>query len=78
MSSLKIYTGPFKSYYFFAPQIFESLKKNQNNYLIILPVNRAVRSFKRKMIDAAPDKVVINPQVYTFDDILLQLYKTMP
>ena len=55
MPSLKVYTGSYQGYYFFTPQIFETIKNSRNDYLIILPVNRAVRSFKRKMIDAAPD-----------------------
>jgi ATP-dependent helicase/nuclease subunit B len=78
MPSLKIYTGPFQSYYFFSSQIIESVHNKQNDYLVILPVNRAVRLFKRKLINVSAEKVLFNTPVFTFDNLLLQLYKTMP
>ena len=78
MPSLKIYTGPLQSYYYFTQQIIESIQNKQNDYLVILPVNRAVRLFKRKLIDASADKVLINPPIFTFDNFLLQLYGVVP
>ncbi|MBN1407680.1 MAG: hypothetical protein JW956_07825, partial [Calditrichaceae bacterium] len=78
MPGLKIYAGSFQSYYFFSPQIFKSASAKHNDFLVILPVNRAVRLYKRKLIDVCPDTVIINPPVFTFDDILLQLYRIMP
>lgn len=78
MPSLKIFTGPFQSYDFFLPQITKSVQNKQNDYLIILPVNRAVRLFKRKLINASAEKVLFNPPIFTFDNLLLQLYRTMP
>ncbi|MEJ2542972.1 MAG: hypothetical protein P8Y99_02800, partial [Calditrichaceae bacterium] len=78
MPSLKVYTGPFKGYYYFSPQILKSVQTKQNDFIVILPVNRAVRLFRRKLIDTSPDKVLINPPVFTFNDILLQLYRTIP
>ncbi len=78
MLSLKIYQGPFQSYYFFLPQIIKSVQNKQNDYLIILPVNRAVRLFKRKLINISAEKVLFNPPIFTFDNLLLQLYRTMP
>ena len=78
MPDLKIYTGPLQSYYFFSAQVIESIQNKQNDFLVILPVNRAVRLFKRKLIDSIKDKVLINPPIFTFNDLLIQLYRIMP
>ena len=78
MPDLKIYTGPLQSYYFFSSQVIESIQNKQNDFLVILPVNRAVRLFKRKLIDSIKDKVLINPPIFTFNDLLIQLYRIMP
>jgi ATP-dependent helicase/nuclease subunit B len=78
MPGLRVYTGPLKGYYFFSSDILESIQKDRHDYLAILPVNRAVRIFKRMMIDFSDKKVLNNAPVFTFNALLLKLYQSMP
>ena len=78
MTNLNLYTGPLQSYYFFSKQIIESVLNQKNDYLVILPVNRAVRLFKKTLIESSKKKIVIDPSVVTFEELLLQIYRTLP
>ncbi len=78
MGSLIIHTGSLDHYYYYKKQIIESVKNGQDDYLAVLPVNRAVRLFKRVLIDAAPKQTLIDPPVYTFDELLINIYKNIP
>ena len=78
MPKLIIYTYPSKDYYFFRPQIEAHIKKAENNYISLLPVNRAVRYFRQQLIDVSPQKVLADPPVFTFDQLLSDLYRSLP
>jgi len=78
MPNLLVHTGPLKSYYYFEDEIIQSIQNIQQNFLAILPVNRAVRIFKRKLIDASPAQTLMDPFVFTFDELLLKIYRMLP
>ncbi len=78
VNNLTIETGALHRYYYFEDQILDEVRRGQSGYLYILPVRRAVRLFKRKLIDAAPARVLIDPPVFTFNDLLLQIYQQTP
>jgi len=78
MTKLFVYSQTAKDYYFFRSQINEHIQKEQNNFIVLLPVRRAVRYFRQQLIDAAPRRFLANPPVLTFDDLLLQLYQYLP
>lgn len=75
MSGLNVTGGPLGTYYYFAEKLCQKAGKGCFNFMTILPVNRAVRQFTRTLIDNAANKTVISPAVYTFDDLLIKLYK---
>ncbi|MBN2423745.1 MAG: exodeoxyribonuclease V subunit gamma [Calditrichaceae bacterium] len=77
MEKLFIYSGPAGKYYYFQDKIVEMVRNGENGYLYILPVNRAVRYFKKKLIDAAPNQVLIDPPVFTFDGFLLKCFSEL-
>lgn len=74
MKELTIQCIPPQSYFYF----FESIKSRPEQYLVVLPVNRAVRLLRQKLLDAAPGSVLVNPPVFTFDQLLLELYRCVP
>lgn len=78
MQNLTIYNGPFQQYYHFKNEILEHVRTGSDNYLALLPVNRAVRLLKKKLVDSAPNTVLVDPPVFTFDQILLELYLQLP
>ncbi len=74
MKQLKIQCLPPQSYFYF----FDSIKNHPENHLVILPVNRAGRLLRQELINVAPGHVLANPPVFTFDQLLLELYQCMP
>ena len=78
MPNLLVHTGPLKSYYYFEDEIIQSIQNKQQKFLAILPVNRAVRILKRKLIDASPDQTLMEPHIFTFDELLLRIYRMLP
>ncbi len=77
MPNLFIYTKPSKDFYFFRPQIAAQINK-RNSFIYLLPVNRAVRYFKQQMVEMAQDKIIDSPPVFTFDDLLTNIYCSLP
>ncbi|MGD9486562.1 MAG: PD-(D/E)XK nuclease family protein [Calditrichaceae bacterium] len=75
MSQLYIYKGALKKYYYFEDQIKKHVENGKSDYLAILPVNRAVRLFKKSLLDSASGNALIDPPVFTFDQLLLKLYE---
>jgi len=78
MNGLFLHCGPPGPYYYFENDIAERVRQGQTNYAAILPVNRAVRLFKRRLIAHAPQQALIDPPVFTFDELLLNLYQQVP
>ncbi len=66
------------SYYFFKEQLMEAVKNRKNDFLAIVPVNRAVRRLKRELIDQAAGQVMADPPIFTFDRLLLHVYQALP
>jgi len=75
MPNLKLFCDPKPDYYYFQNEIIERAKACQNNWLSLIPVNRAVRMFSRKLIAYSPNKIVAAPAVFSFDNLLIDLYK---
>jgi len=75
MSGLRLTGGPLKEYYYFKDTILEKVCRGENNFMVLLPVNRAVRHFSRLLIDHTPAKALLAPPVFTFDRLLLKIYK---
>ena len=79
MGKLILHTGPNDSYYFFNERILEHLKSNQPEiFLYLLPVNRAVRYFKKQLTYDSPSGILIDPNIYTFASLMLHMYKKLP
>ncbi|MGD9898131.1 MAG: PD-(D/E)XK nuclease family protein [Calditrichaceae bacterium] len=78
MSQLYIYKGALKKYYYFDDQIKKRVDEGISDYLAILPVNRAVRLFKKSLLDSARGNALIDPPIFTFDQVLLKLYENLP
>ncbi len=78
MSRLRLYTGRFETLVHFAPQIEQRVKEGRQDFLVLLPVNRAVRYYKKRLVDAAPGGILTDPLVFTFDDLLTRLYRSLP
>ena len=78
MPPITVHCGPLASYYYFEETIIPSIREQRASFLMLLPVNRAVRSLKKRLTDAAPGQVLIDPPIYTFDDLLLLIYRRLP
>lgn len=78
MSPIIVHCGPLDSYYYFEEAIIPSIREQKADFLMLLPVNRAVRLLKKRLVDAAPAQVLIDPPIHTFDDFLLLLYRRLP
>jgi len=78
MPNLKLFCGPKPDYYFFKKEIIKSVESGKLNWLTILPVNRAVPVFSRELIEHTPNKIIVSPPVFTFNNLLLDLYKQTP
>lgn len=78
MNKLIIHTGHYCGYYYFTNQIIKEIKQGRDEYIALLPVNRAVRIFKKQLVDAAVGSAVFDPPVFTFDRLLLDIYAKLP
>lgn len=78
MPQLHIVSGPSHGYYYFEADIKKRLQQGRQDWLAFLPVNRAVRLFQRRLIDAAPGNVLADPPLFTFDSFLLRIYRSLP
>lgn len=75
MGQLHVYSGSYHSFYYFEKHLSEA--PDEEN-LWILPVNRAVRIFKKRLVDASPQGALLAPTVFTFDQLLLHIYQQLP
>jgi len=75
MGKLTLHTGVAGSYYFFEEQL-----KNQdvNKFIYLLPVSRAVRYVKKKLVTNSKNKTLSDPFIFTFNEILQHLYHFFP
>ncbi|MCB0281582.1 MAG: exodeoxyribonuclease V subunit gamma [Calditrichaeota bacterium] len=78
MPEIKLFCDPQPGYFYFKNEIINHVQKNEKNWLSILPVNRAVRQLSRELIAHAPNKILAAAPVYTFDGLLLRLYRELP
>lgn len=76
MADLKLYTGISTDYYFFKEKILQHYEsENQDSFIYLLPVNRAVRYFKQQLISEVIQKGIIDPQVFTFNSLIQKFFK---
>lgn len=70
MNRFLLHIGPAANYYYFRNNILKRHnKKESDSYIYILPVNRAVRRFKKDLVLEC-NGALIDPFVFTFDEIL--------
>jgi ATP-dependent helicase/DNAse subunit B len=78
----ELITGPAGDYYYFQKEISERITKRQNplefDFVYFLPVKRAVRSLREKLIASASQKVLATPPIFTFYDFMVSLYQQLP
>lgn len=74
MGDLILHCAPAQPYYYFEKQYL----KNTSGSMYLLPVNRAVRIFRQGLIERSGEGALIAPAVFTFDQLLLELYKALP
>ncbi len=79
MGNITLFTEPSGAYYFFSEEILAKIASNQDEeYLYILPVNRAVRYFKKYLIQHSGRNALIDPPIYTFNTLSRYLYSKLP
>ena len=70
MKNLHLYCASPKQFYFFE----QRLLNRTNDYIAVLPVNRAVRILKQRLLEASVSGALLDPNIFTFDRLLLKLY----
>ena len=73
--------GPAGDYYYFKDEILERIQQGNHleyDFICFLPVKRAVRYFKEQLVDAAPNKVLADPPIYTFYEFMVKFYREFP
>jgi ATP-dependent helicase/DNAse subunit B len=75
MGHVTLYIDPYASYYYFRDDI---LARTSESYVSLLPVNRAVRHFKREIITHSGSKALFDPPVHTFNSFIRLLNKKLP
>lgn len=78
MPNFKLYCDPKPDYYYFDKTISQRIEKGESGWLALVPVNRAVRQWQRRLIDVAADKILAKPAIYTIDDLLVAAYNNLP
>ena len=79
MGKLILHTGPSDRYYFFKDKILTHIKSDQpDSFLYLLPVNRAVRNFKKQVTYNSPTGILIDPNVYTYSSMMSYIYSNLP
>ena len=76
MGKFTLYIGPAGPYYYFEKQIRR--QSIPDTYIYILPVNRAVRYLKKRLIVKSPKGVLIDPPIFTFNTLLRHIYNSSP
>ena len=78
MSNLKLFCQPKPDYYFFSNEIYSRVKSGKKNWMLLLPVNRAVRIFSKNIISQSPNNIIESPAVFTFDNVMTEIYRHLP
>jgi len=79
MGRLCLHTGPQGSYYFFRDHILDHLRRDEEkSFLCILPVNRAVRYFKKQLVLDSQNKALQDPPIFTFRSLFQFIYQNLP
>ncbi len=78
MPGITLITGAHTRYYPFENAIKEQLSVMNGSWLSLLPVNRAVRHFKRRLVDAFAPRALADPPVFTFEGFALDYYRRLP
>jgi ATP-dependent helicase/DNAse subunit B len=79
MGKLKLHTGPQGSYYYFKNKIFRHLDSGEDDaYLYFMPVNRAVRYFKKELLSTGKKNAILDPPVFTFLSFIQKIYHLFP
>ena len=79
MGNVTLFTEPSGAYYFFTEDILSHIDANQDDeYLYILPVNRAVRYFKKHLLNHCGRPAIIDPPVYTFTTFVRYIFSKTP
>lgn len=77
----ELLTGPSGDYYYFQEEITERIGKQapfQYDFICFLPVKRAVRYFKEKLVDTARGQVLAHPPIFTFYEFMIDCYRKIP
>jgi len=77
MPGINLICGPYLGYDFFKNEILSAVRRQDDDYLVLLPVNRSVRRLKQELLEAAPGQVMADPPIFTFSEFLLKLYGEM-
>ncbi len=78
MKQLTVFYGAASSYYHFLPEMQKAVQSGEADFLAIVPVNRAVRKLKRTLVEHSLRQALPDPPVFTFDGLLLELYRSLP
>ncbi len=79
MGNLKLHTGAQGSYYYFKDKIFGHLDSGEDDaYLYFMPVNRAVRYFKKELLSAGKKNAILDPPIFTFLSFIQKIYHFFP
>ncbi len=77
MSSVLVHCKAPASYFGFEDKLKQHLRNGQLTALTIVPVNRAVRRLKRQMVMQAAPLALVEPPIFTFDQLFLHLFKAL-
>ncbi len=77
MAGITVYSGATGPFYFFEQTIARRVEAGNADYIYILPVNRAVRRLKKRLIGNAKDHILIDPPIYTFNQLFMDIYQRL-
>ena len=79
MGKLTLHTSSHSAYYYFKDKIIEYLSADtQGSFIYLLPVNRAVRYLKKKLVAEFRYKSVLEPPLFSFRSLFKYLYNYAP
>lgn len=75
MAKIVLTISPETDYYFYRQKVLDFLREDKiQNFIYLLPVNRAVRYLKKDIIKQFRGKSVRDPYIFTFDSFMQQIY----
>jgi len=79
MANLRLHIGPQGSYYYFKDKIFRHLASGEDDaYLYFMPVNRAVRYFKKELLSTGKKNAILDPLIFIFLSFIQKIYYLFP